>query len=307
MVFGEDRDGGEEAVSVFNRGNHLLNTGFQELDPPPHASSSEESQYSRREYEGAHSMAGGVGISGCFSADSAKAVCTTNCGVQTGGGGLENRVPNPERDMEWDQFKTDFMEQLEDGADKVKDGMVDHSSLEKLLLLGAGLPLDSEFTPQQMSSGEQVTQTSEDMSAETGKEQASTRSNREELLSTAKLAEIDMSALDRALELIDVGRDSARGSDVTSGEPCQPKMAWEETEGSAPDLMSQLAALTCGMHQSELSEKSDARGSMSCGAAPRSDLISRNPDGERCTKKAVYIDLRESGRSGNVHSNKPSR
>ena len=337
----------EDDVPVFNRGNHLLSVGYLQTNLPLAVSSSKDPNLSQRVAEdGTHSMIGGgkESTANHIVVDSAK---DTDCGVQTGEQcGTETAghpIPDPGRELEWDRFKMGFMEQLEAGGHDLRSDTVDLSALNKLLSLvtdpdptstsshhqGPGheqLTQSFDATPckqhtdtesearsvggSRSSSEPQISATASHLSSETrdgvGRSQPS-RGGSERLLSTAKLATINMSALDMALT---VHGPSETASNIVSGEHSQPNMAWGEARESSPDLMSQLEALSSDQ-QSELAGAGEEREKPPNETATQSDSVSvitiNNPSKEESGEKTVYIDLRQPPEGDTTHSNSQSK
>ena len=293
-----EEEGGE--VPVFSRANHFRSLGICETNTTfGTVSGSVDSE----------TQGGDTDI----PAD--RAILKTNnasfdswTGKQDGIETSEHLVPNPRGggDTEWDQFKSDFMQRLEDqGLEKVKE---DQASPENRLPLEALSELLSNAVVNPDPIIPQVTNLHEDGGTQSNEREGEDRQgpavaddtqtaritdNHSGTLSTDLLAEINMSALDRALELVDAEEVSRTSNESEANRHRQPKTAWEESEGSTPDLMSQLAELRNGI---ELQTKERRTMCKRQSSEPTLHGVltetgrHNKPESE---KKTVYIDLRQ--------------
>lgn len=309
----EDLEEGEKGggMSVFSRSDHLLSMGFQDsfnlLD---------------EQKEHLHGNINSEKAGGLNSV--ALPDCTHTAqnvhGTQTN----PNRDQTSSGDMEWDQFRTDFMEQLQSSNTQSNVDAEDASAIKKHLLMKAIKEMqfqnpgsEGSLVTQEVERPHRTISCDRTPSSDSSTYLASTdartiqqnvgdnsndqigSSGHRSLLSPSLLAGIEMSALDRALqeiEFIDSSDTTDQKSDVL---PQHPKMAWEESGDSgrsnAPDLISQLTAISNSIlndelevdrssHKEELSKDSDIVAGTNVNTHDKN-----NEDG----KKTVYLDLRQ--------------
>ena len=303
-----DGDGGEEEeVPVFSRANHFHSLGISETGPP------------------LGSLSGAVGDSetqnhGVDKDKDVRADCailkenSTSVELRTRKEGEietgEHPVPDPRGgDTEWDQFKSDFMQQLQGQGHEVDSsvpGVEAHLHLEALsdLLSKSGI-IDSESTapqPADVHNDRNGQSNKREKDSERGsavsddpQTASNTESDNNSILSTSLLSEIRMSAIDRALELVNV--EGTRAVDNSGEDSRQPNPAWEESEGSSSDLMSQLVDIRNGIQLQPKEKRVIHRERPSEPAAIHSvvaETVRHNNSGRNeSEKKTVYIDLRQ--------------
>ena len=290
---GEEGDGGEgEEVSVFSRANHFHSLGISETSSFVTASGVIDSE-----------TLGGNEDSAILKTNNTSQQQTRKQGGIEAGGGL---VPDPRGsgDMEWDQFKSDFMRGLQSQGEKeVKE---DGGNLENRLPLEALSQLLSSVAVNTDSAASRVTDvhnggSSESNERETQDSKSDTQAgisanNHNGVLSTDLLEEINMSALDRALELVDAEGASRTADSSEARHLHAPKPAWEESQGGAPDLLSQLVEIR---NSTELQTKERGAASKEQSSEPAVHSIlteatgNDNSGGNESENKPVYIDLRK--------------
>ena len=275
-------DGGEAegdgGVSIFTRSDHLLSLGFQ--DSHDQLSDKREQLHGINEAE-----------------DSIKD------GVSSARG--ENRTETRKGDTEWDQFRTHFMEQLKSSDHEVKVEMSDPSAMKKHLLMKAITELHHHSSENQeqeeprgtnsvpsnepsISTEDIVTQAHQHSAPDT----SSSKLRPGHLLSTSLLDEIEISTLDRALEQVDIIGTSRTAVAL----PEHPRMAWEESDDNkskAPNLMSQLTALSTSILSGETQEGRVGVKELS----ERVGIVARrtvNSSSDRIDENEKKTDLRQS-------------
>lgn len=219
--------------------------------------------------------------------------------------------------MEWDKLRTDFLLQTSDHNVQVEPR--DPSPAKELLLIKAISELQSQnSTPgndpcQSLNSADNVftvcTQASTtSTSCTTVSSQPDDDLSPTHLLSTAILDGIEVSALDRALEEVEIGRATQSGDERLTRLHSPPKLAWGESVESAPDLISQLKAIQtkdlelCSAHtcinKRGLQTRMEAMAGTEAEALNvRDGAVSQTSQGEVNSdedgKKTIFIDVRK--------------
>ena len=307
-------------MTVFSRADHLSLLGFQDaLLPDTRANDRERPEH-------------GLLISGCEEdhVDSINARGVEVAGVMTAGqaGGASGEhgtqtlmsdtgITTGSHDMEWDHFRTDFMEQLQSSSDEVRLEAGDPAAVKQHLLMKAISELQAQEHASTCNQYHQTTGPStarpDDGTADdsctsdrlcTSSEAACVDNNCQpcgdsgpvSLLSTSTLDGIEMSALDRALEEVEVGGANRTGGYGSVGSLPPPKLAWGDggsdcsNGGQSSDLMSQLMAISKTQQLGVAGgvQASEERKMV----ANEVEEVNQREDEEG--KRTVYIDLRPS-------------
>lgn len=303
-----DGDGGEEEeVSVFSRANHFHSLGISETGPPLGSLSGAVGD-SETQNHGVDKDKDVRADCAILKENSASVESRTRKegGIETG----EYLVPDPRGgdDTEWDQFKSDFMQQLQGQGHNVNSsvpGVEAHLHLEALsdLLSNSGI-INSESTapqPADVHNDRNSQSNKREKDSERGSgvsddpQTASNTESNNSILSTSLLSEIGMSAIDRALELVNV--EGTRAVDNSGEDSRQPNPAWEESEGSSSNLMSQLVDIRNGIQLQTKEKRVIHRERPSEPAAIHgvvAETVRHSSSGRNASeKKTVYIDLRQ--------------
>lgn len=304
-----DGDGGEEEeVSVFSRANHFHSLSISDTGPPLGSLSGAvgDSETQNRGVDKDKDVHADCVILKENSA-SIESQTRKEGGIETG----EHPVPDPRDgdDTEWDQFKSDFMQQLQGQGHEVNNsvpGVEAHLHLEALsdLLSKSGI-INSESTapqPADVHNDRNGQSNKREKDSERGsavsddpQTASNTESDNNSILSTALLSEIRMSSIDRALELVNV--EGTKAVDNSGKDSQQPNPAWEESEGSSSDLMSQLVDIRNGIQLQTKEKRVIHRERPSEPAAIHSvvaETVRHSSSGRKeSEKKTVYIDLRQ--------------
>lgn len=302
-----------ESVTVFSRLDHLLSLGFHD-SPLPVASGAgvEEGEKHKQEFGEKSSRLSGYGgyvddverVSECAKGVELATVMTA--GDTSGAEADVHGTQTSPVDMDWDQFRTDFMEQLQSGNHKVKLEAGHPSAIKKHLLIKAISELQSQDATISWSQGrsniaDSRTGQAHPCAAVNSESQPTGDSDPVSLLSTSVLAGIEMSALDRALEEVEIG-----GANRTGGQrSAHPKLAWGESSGSGgsggsdPDLISQLAAISKTESQELERVQTRERGAREAVEGIRDGTVRESfppsqgeADRDEDRKKTAYVDLR---------------
>ena len=330
-----DEGGGEgegESVAVFSRADHLASLGFHDslvsvLELGGHGEGGETGRVQQSSPNEQREIVGEVGGTGHDTADAeptAVAIPGRNRS-ETGMHGTETSAVVAS-DVEWRQFRSGFMEQLQSSEHEVKVQTGNPSAVNDLVKAISGL--QSQQTSQTDSASQPGDGGPSRTSADTSHTSGSTGSASQptassslphsdtSLLSSSTLARIDMSELDRALEWAKVGgADRPGGQNSVEDRPPPPKCAWGEGEGgenygggdSAKDLLSQLAVISREQSHrlavrsvierprpGERAERSGSGEKVNDGAVRESSPLGKEGTdrGDEGRKKTVYIDLR---------------
>lgn len=308
---GEEEEG--ESVTVFSRADHLSLLGF-------HDALHQDTRTERPEHGLENSL-----IIGCEEDDveSINARGDEVVGIMTAGraGGVsgehrtqtvmnETEITTGARDMEWDHFRADFMEQLQSSSDEVRLETGDPAAVKEHLLMKAISELQAQehVSTRSQTTGSSTAGSDDGTACTSGQmctssEAACVNSSCQpcgdsgpvSLLSTSTLDGIEMSALDRALEEIEEDGANRRGGHRSIECPPPPKLAWGDiggdcgTGGSAPDLMSQLTAIS-KTQELGVTEGVQARKEGRWVVANEVEEVNQREDEK--AKRTVYIDLR---------------
>lgn len=306
-----EQDDGAGGVAVFSRSHHLNSLGMRDSLLP-----CDTSQPDRREVSEGEAADGTANDAITTKADSESWQGIQCARTATDTHGIQSNSSN----VEWDQFKTDFMRHLQTSDDHVRGSAEDYSVKQHLLIKAL-----SELQSPQSTSGLEANQchNATDSSSSPAGHQASTLSpdqqgtrdpdfnstaptidsNRSSddatgpvsVLSSSTLSRIEMSALDRALE--EVETNWIKDGKSLDQHPL-PKLAWEESSSAdntnIPDLMSQLTALSGTFQSQELEMRKQGRQvtGMSKATSVVAETSSQKGSGEEGGKKTVYVDLR---------------
>ena len=309
-------------MTVFSRADHLRSLGFN--DALLSGTRGDERERTEREFENsdiggheaddvestnAREVATMRQVAGSVSREHGTQTEVCETGIAAGPG-----------DMEWNQFRTDFMEQLQSSSHEVRLESGDPAAVKEHLLMKAISELQTQEHITTSSQSRQTTGPStarpDDRAAaytctsdqlSTSSEAACGNNNCQSsgdpgpvsLLSTSMLDGIEMSALDRALNEVEVG-----GANTTSGQrsnecpPPRPKLAWVDSGGdcgnggSASDLMSQLTAISktqqLGVTEGVQTREEGRR----AAAGEVGELNQGEGMMDEDKKRTVYIDLR---------------
>ena len=310
-MLGEEIDGeGGEEVPVFNRAKHFRSLGITETGPPL-PTASEGTVFCRGESGSPEtkSLTDSGKEDGYFSPDH-PILKTRNTVLNEGGIEPSCQISDPKSGVEWDRFKADFMKQVQGHSEEVKANAEDldtHLPLEaiaELLSISSCAHSGSHSQEDARGRANQQEREVERVPAAAGVVQGpSTDHCTTTLLSTALLAEINTSALDRALDLVEEGGSSGTGDcGVATGGHRGPKPAWEESKGSAPDLMSRLTAISNGIRSQSQGTDGGRKAKEDRLSEPAThnvltDTARPNCSKDESNKKTVYIDLRQPKRS----------
>lgn len=225
--------------------------------------------------------------------------------------GTETNVPGTKTgpdNIEWDQFRTDFMEKLKASDHEVNIEPGTSSTVKNHLLIEAISELQSQdFIPepcQSVSSNSLTTCTSTQASITTPNVSSQPNDDLssipEPLLSTAILDGIDLSALDRALEEVEIGGAINTGAERLTTHQSPPKLAWGDSCShveDVPDLISELKVIqakelelcSAPINENGVQTRVEDMANIGAGGAVKgSSEVDRDENG----KKPVFIDLR---------------
>lgn len=227
-------------------------------------------------------------------------------------------------DMEWDKFGTDFFLQTSDHEVQVEprdpSPAKEHLLTKAISELQSQGPILGDDSCQSLNSADNVftmcIQTS--TASTTVSSQPDDDLGPTPLLSTAILDGIEVSALDRALEEVEIGRATQSGDERLTRLHSPPKLAWGDAVESAPDLISQLKAIQtkelelCSAHINERGLQTRVAamaGTEAEALSVRDSQTSEEADRDEDGKKTIFIDVRnphkqfDNDSMQSVHSN----